>query len=79
MSATCRSCDAPIKWVEMPSGKKNPVDAEPVEGGNVIIEVDEEKQCTGRVLNDPEARRKHGGPFYRSHFSTCPDAKKFKR
>ena len=43
--AKCRSCGAPLKWVEMASGKKMPLNEKPVgmvqvkEGIGEIIEV----------------------------------------
>ena len=30
----CRSCHAPIVWLTMPSGKKNPANADTVEPGD---------------------------------------------
>jgi hypothetical protein len=29
-TARCRSCGRPIRWATMPSGKLNPLDADPV-------------------------------------------------
>lgn len=32
MMSICKGCGKPIQWIEMNSGKKMPVDAEPVTG-----------------------------------------------
>lgn len=78
---SCRSCRAPVTWVTLPSGKTMPLDAEPAADGNVALlsagraivltagELSEERQLM------PPFRRK----LYRSHFSTCPQAKQFRR
>lgn len=34
----CRSCNARIVWLIMPSGKKNPADADTVESGDELFE-----------------------------------------
>lgn len=71
--AHCASCDREIRWVVTERGKRMPLDAEPVPDGNVEL----------RVLDGQETAIVHAagqrpltavGPFYVSHFSTCPDA-----
>ena len=71
--STCRSCHAPIVWaVNDLTGKAMPLDAEPVDGGNVILHA-LGSTCTvlnagqGTLLDDDE-------PRYVPHFATCPDA-----
>lgn len=61
--AKCRSCGASIKWVLTEKGKWMPLDAEPVEGGNIAVLND-----GSYVSSDP------GGMRYLSHFATCPQA-----
>lgn len=70
----CRSCGAPVIWLQpmTESGKRMPVDAEPRADGNVsIIELDGVQYHHTRQLWDP-------GPFYVSHFATCPDAEEWR-
>lgn len=69
----CRSCNAPIRWVRMPSGKANPLDAQPSEKGNVRIEENE----IGKIV--PKDEMIAGEPLYLSHFATCPNAAKYRR
>jgi len=76
MAATCRTCKAPVVWVEMAStGKRNPLDAEPRDDGNVMIRAD------GKAVVVPQWSGMPDWPTerYVSHFSTCPDANSFRR
>lgn len=57
----CRSCQAPIVWAMMPSGKWNPMDAVPER--RFILHPGEDG-----VL------RAEAQPTYQSHYSSCPDA-----
>lgn len=80
-NAPCRSCNAAMLWVTFPSGKRNPLDAQPALDGNIILV--ERNDAGGRpwrlamVVNNEalltEARAL-GVPLYQSHFATCPDA-----
>lgn len=72
MSA-CRSCGAEVFWAVTTSGKRMPVDAEPVQGteGNVyIVEGDPPLAVVGTHTE---------GPTYTSHFATCPQASQHRR
>lgn len=74
----CRTCKAPMFWVEMrPSGKKNPLDEQPSEKGCVLVGGD----GTARVLVGGElaAARSLGMKLYLSHYATCPDAKQWRK
>jgi hypothetical protein len=62
--SACRSCGASITWHPTPAGNLMPVDAEPVEGGNLVV-------VNGVALT---AGMLDEGPRYVSHFATCPDA-----
>lgn len=74
----CRSCAAPVRWVTMePSGKANPLDAEPVENGNIEVYVDKGQEM-GRVV-DPNEGRLFATLLYVSHFSTCPQSSDWRR
>ena len=70
----CTSCGAPIRWFNHAvSGKPSPLDPEPVEGGNCVID---ERQGTYTVLpRGGEAFVEAGTPRFRSHFATCPNAR----
>lgn len=70
----CRSCGAEIRWVQTITGKNVPIDAEPVDDGNITLE---------RVLGQERAVVNGqpslvGGPLYVSHFVTCPEAEEWR-
>jgi hypothetical protein len=72
----CRSCKAPIMWLEhVVSRKKAPIDAEPVADGNILADpaLGTYSVLTRDAVVPPGAAR------YTNHFQTCPDAKSFKR
>jgi hypothetical protein len=72
MAATCRSCRAPVRWVETTSGKRMPLDPENTwPYGNVIILHED----VAKVLGMPPSQ----GPSYTSHFATCPNASTHRR
>lgn len=81
--STCRSCGAAIIWAFTTTGKRMPVDAEPTDGGNVLLHPD------AVAGHDPVATvvGKHvqpsifgdDGPRYVSHFSTCAHADDHRR
>ena len=77
--ATCKSCDAEIRWAETPNGKGIPLDPEPVENGNlVMVELNPggplkvRHVVKGEELGDSV-------PRYRAHFVTCPQGKQWSR
>lgn len=85
-NAPCRSCKAPMLWVTLPSGKRNPLDAEPSPDGNILLlELQDRGGRPWRlatvVQNDDllAEARELGVPLYRSHFATCPDAEEHRR
>lgn len=62
----CRSCGARVHWVTLnPSGKRNPLDLDPVPGGNVALTAltDGQGGTVARVLTKAEiaARAVHVG------------------
>jgi hypothetical protein len=74
MTATCRSCRAPIWWCRTPTGRSIPVDPEPVSQGNLVV--GERTAYAGRaarVLRSGEEPAE-GETRHVSHFATCPDA-----
>lgn len=76
---TCRSCGAPILWVKTNLGNKTCLNAEPVEGGNVVIETVDKEDVARTLKRDLLNQENPAGPRYVSHFSTCPDAKKHRK
>ena len=84
MSSRCRSCGAPVIWtVTEKTGKTMPVDAQPVENGNIRLE--ERGQTTNQGTTAPTAIYDITDPLfgdgarYVSHFSTCPESKEWRR
>jgi hypothetical protein len=61
----CRSCDAPITWFELVSGKRHPFDGDPV-----YVQT-EHDQATHRLIGQIDQAE--------SHFATCPQAKSWSR
>lgn len=78
MGSVCRSCHEPVKWVTMAdSGKANPLDAVPVENGNIEVSLEEGREV-GRVVPSKEDRL-FPVPLFTSHFVTCPQAKDWRK
>ncbi len=77
---TCRSCHQRITWLKTPSGKAMPVDEDPTEDGNIVIDVDH-GQLVARVFQTAEMAREAAPeePRYVSHFATCPDGPKWRK
>lgn len=76
MSA-CRSCGAEVVWAVTEAGRRMPIDAQPVDGGNVILHPAERGQSpTATVVGKQPQPSLFGddGPRYTSHFATCPNA-----
>lgn len=72
--AACRSCGAPIVWVvSAKTGKSLPLDAVPVETGNVSID-DAGRAHVGKPKLPLETDDR-----YMSHFVTCPEAGEWRR
>jgi hypothetical protein len=74
----CRSCKAPVVWgVTTKNGATMPVDAEPVDDGNIELRPGAHgKGAVATVLTGPSLL---GGPLRKSHFATCPDAEEWRR
>ncbi len=67
MSA-CRSCGARIVWAKTSTGKAIPVDADPVEHGNIVL-------SSGGVAEVGPA----GSGTHVSHFATCPERDEWRK
>lgn len=75
----CRSCEAPIFWAEMVSGRKAPVDLDPPRfGGNVEILDIEKDTPTARVIRKGEEVPADVVRFA-LHFVTCPNSDAHRR
>lgn len=80
---TCNSCGAAVIWVVTLAGKPMPVNAKPVDDGNLVLEeVDGGPETRHRTilqaravepLLDTEKSK------YVSHFATCPNAKEHRK
>lgn len=85
----CRSCNAAILWVETESGRRMPLDPEPMEDGSIIIHMGPNHQQKASEIahietaEEAAARSKATEPAartaYVSHFVTCPDAARWRR
>lgn len=64
---TCRSCGALVFWAKTTSGKIGIFDWIPASGGHFVLGED------GVARYDTRAGR------YVSHFSTCPDAERWRK
>ena len=87
--SNCRSCGAKIHWVEVRSGKKMPVDPEPIdvddmEDGMIVVTADGEivRSEHGRLyVPGGKAWKGEGKGIegFISHFATCPQANEWRR
>jgi hypothetical protein len=66
----CRSCKAPIIYAATTGGKTMPVDAEPVDDGNVLLR----RTTYGGAVATVTTATLFSDPLRKSHFATCPDA-----
>lgn len=80
--STCRSCGAPVLWAVTPNSKAIPLNPEPVENGNLVLDAPHpmlgaggEGHGTGpRLARPPQLDDDPDGARYVSHFVTCPNA-----
>lgn len=79
----CDSCGAPLRWHKArptqknPFPKANPLDVYPNQKGNISLFPNGEYEIlTKQVLEKARAENKE---LFTSHFSTCPNAKQFRR
>lgn len=72
----CGSCDAEIRWVVLPTGKRMPIDPEPHQAGGVVFDgcADMNGEQAAHFLLAGEPRT--GGDRYRTHFPTCLNVKR---
>jgi hypothetical protein len=80
----CRSCGAPVIWtITEGEGKTMPVDAEPVEDGNIRLEERGQKTNMGTpaptAIYDTTESLFGSSNRYVSHFATCPEATQWRK
>lgn len=69
----CRSCGAHVIWcVNANTGKRAPIDKEPVVGGNIIIRRNGTYEVVRKAIRESLSA---DHPLYTNHFMTCPQAK----
>lgn len=77
----CRGCGAPIVWIRTQSGKSMPCNADPViyrqragAAGKIVTPNGEVLSCDFDITINQAT-----GVGYISHWSTCPQAGRFRR
>jgi hypothetical protein len=78
----CSSCAAPIIWAETKRGSRIPIDAQPVDGGDLVLRRqrgDEALLALHAAVNVESFDPRPGERRYVSHFATCPDADQHRR
>lgn len=80
--STCRSCHAEILWARTETGKRMPLDADPI--ADAIAEtrglfVLRDRHSAEGPLAIAAWGLEGTEPHYRSHFASCPDAAKHRR
>ncbi len=78
-AAQCRSCHAPIAWVETEAGRRMPIDPPRRDDagawvGNVWVEPNGSRLVACAVGKNPAFKQPPGATLYTSHFATCPNA-----
>jgi hypothetical protein len=71
--AHCSSCRAPMIWTVTENGRRMPVDAQKVIGGNINLAADPGGGPPRSIYVGPNLGE------YVSHFSTCPQSREFRR
>lgn len=78
MSARCGSCRAPVIWaITAAGGKRMPIDADPVDGGTIVLSADDPPIAS--VVAPDQMLLGDDGVRYTSHFATCPNADQHRR
>lgn len=66
--ARCRDCQAPVRYVATPTGRRMCIDVDPTPTGNVVI-----LDGLARVLTaDQLAQRNQPAQRWMPHAATCP-------
>lgn len=76
--SVCSSCGARVIWCKTVTGKNMPVDAEPVENGNLVIRK-RGSNMLALVIKAEQREDVEGQPRYVSHFATCPNSRSHRK
>lgn len=80
MASTCRGCGQEILWFTTLAGKAMPVDPEPAPTGNVdLVWVGGDEIAVVLSKEDALSAQAAGHKLYLSHFTSCPQAGRFRR
>lgn len=73
-ASTCRACDAPIRWARTAANDRAiPLDLEPNEAGNVLLDSDGRAHVLGSDRTLPLwLAHLADSPRYMPHHATCP-------
>lgn len=82
----CRSCGQPIQWSMTERGRRMPVDLEPNDAGNILLQHRQGDVPLAVYLNEVEKKklidaldgRLQRHRLFTSHFVTCKDADKWR-
>lgn len=76
----CRSCGAAIIWARTVfNGTPIPVNADPVDHGNILLMEDHDSHRLTALVLPPGDERITTQTTYSAHFVTCPDGDKWRR
>lgn len=79
----CRSCNARIQWAITERGRRMPVDVQPNDAGNILLQPRVDNIPLAIYLTAEQVAAFDGTlqrhRLYQSHFATCPDAKKWRK
>lgn len=75
----CTSCNAKIIWADTVKGRRIPLDAQPVDDGNMTLDYSRghDYPPLARVVSAQAPPRTM--ILYKSHFATCPNAAAHRR
>lgn len=74
MAERCSTCGAPIRWAKTAKGKPIPLDAEPRDDGNIVLE-----RGVAIVLGPLERLQRGEKTLFVTHFVTCPQSAEHRR
>lgn len=75
----CRSCGQEVLWLaHHKTGKVNPIEAEKVIGGNIVVDLDNARYRIATGDEHGKAKIK-GIKLHISHFARCPNASGFRK
>lgn len=79
----CRSCNAPVRWAITERGRRMPLDVEPSDEGNILLQDREGREPLAVVLTKGQIAAFDGSlqrhRLHRSHFATCPHGKHWRK